>query len=157
MHLTLNEIICLSEKRREIVLILGKKECTLDEIVERMGVPAHSFMPQLKTLRDEGIIVLTNGAYHLTFIGRILVQKMNPLFETSQILDRDQRYWFDRNLSVIPMDLLEHICEIGDYTLLSYDLSEYMFDVPADFLDNFKKSKYAVCLLSVYHPVYTEH
>jgi predicted transcriptional regulator len=154
--LTLNDIICLSEKRRDIILILGKKDCTLDEIVEQMNVPAHSFMSQLKTLRDEGIISFNDESFHLTFAGRILVQNMNPLFETIRILDQDQRYWFDRNLSIIPMSLLGRIHEIGNYTLLSYDISEYMFDVPADFLDNFKISHHAMCLLSVYHPVYTE-
>ena len=154
--MTLNDIICLSEKRRDILFILGKKDCTLDEIAERMNVPAPSFMSQLKTLRDEEIIDFKDGVFYLTFIGRILVQNMNPLFETIQILDQEQRYWFGRNLSVIPMELLGRIHEIGNYTLLSYDISEYMFDVPADFLDNFKKSEHAMCLLSVYHPVYTE-
>jgi predicted transcriptional regulator len=146
----------LSEKRREIIFALGKKGCTCDDLAEQMNVPSHSFMPQLKTLRDEEVIVLKGDVYHLTFIGQILIQNMRPLFETTQILDRDQRYWFERNLSVVPMDLLERIREIGDYTLLSYDLSEYMFDVPAEFLDNFKKSKHAMCILSVYHPIYTE-
>jgi len=157
MHLTLNEIICLSEKRRNIMFILEKKGCTLDEIVEKMGVPAHSFMPQLKTLRDEGIIVFKDGIFHLTTVGQILVQNMGPVFETIQILDRDKKYWFDRNLSVIPMDLLKRIREISNYTLLSYDIHEYMFDVPADFLDNLKISEHAMCLLSVYHPIYTEN
>ena len=117
---------------------------------------AHSLAPQLKTLRDEEIVILKDGIYELTDIGKILVKNMYPLFETVSILEKDQRYWFDRNLSVIPAELTERIRDIGNYKLLEYDISEYMFDVPAEFSDNIKKSKHAMCLLSVYHPVYTE-
>ena len=117
---------------------------------------AHSLAPQLKTLRDEEIIVLKDGLYELTNIGSILVKNMYPLFETIAVLEKDQRYWFDRNLSVIPAELTERIRDIGNYKLLEYDISEYMFDVPAEFSDNIQKSKHAMCLLSVYHPIYTE-
>lgn len=121
-----------------------------------MNMTAHSLAPQLKTLRDEGIIILKDGHYELTNIGQILVKNMNPLFETIDVLERNQRYWFTRDLSVIPADLLEKIKDIGDYDLLEYDISEYMFDVPKEFSDNFKASKNAMCLLSVYHPIYTD-
>jgi Predicted transcriptional regulator len=154
--LTLNDIVCLSEKRRTILLLLGKKGYSIDELTEQMSMTAHSLAPQLKTLRDEEIVVLKDGIYELTKIGMILVKNMYPLFETISILERDQRYWFDRNLSVIPAELTENIRGIGNYKLLEYDISEYMFDVPAEFRDNIKKSKNAMYLLSVYHPVYTE-
>jgi Predicted transcriptional regulator len=154
--LTLNDIVCLSEKRRTILLLLGKKGYSIDELTEQMNMTAHSLAPQLKTLRDEEIIVLKDGLYELTNIGSILVKNMYPLFETIAVLEKDQRYWFDRNLSVIPAELTERIRDIGNYKLLEYDISEYMFDVPAEFSDNIQKSKHAMCLLSVYHPVYTE-
>ena len=121
-----------------------------------MDMTAHSLAPQLKTLRDEGMIILKDGYYELTNIGQILVKNMYPLFETIEILERNHRYWFTRNLSVIPSVLLEKIRDIGDYDLLEYDISEYMFDVPKEFSDNFKTSKRAMCLLSIYHPVYTD-
>jgi len=156
VSLTLNDIVCLSEKRRAILLLLGKKGHRTEELTEKMDMTAHSLAPQLKTLRDERIISMKDGVYKLTNIGCILVKNMYPLFETINILEKDQRYWFDRNLSVIPPELSEHICEIGDYQLLEYDISEYMFDVPAEFNDNFKKSAHAMCLLSVYHPIYSE-
>ncbi|WNY23711.1 hypothetical protein MmiHf6_10250 [Methanimicrococcus hongohii] len=154
--LTLSDIVCLSEKRRMILLLLGKKGHTIDEFTQKMNMTAHSLAPQLKTLRDEELIVLKDGVYELTNIGHILVKNMYPLFETIETLEKDHRYWFSRNLSVIPGDLMERVREIGNYKLLEYDISEYMFDVPAEFSDNFKKSKYAMCLLSVYHPIYTE-
>jgi predicted transcriptional regulator len=154
--LTLSDIVCLSEKRRTILLLLGKKGHTIDEFTEKMNMTAHSLAPQLKTLRDEEIVILKDGMYELTNIGRVLVENMYPLFGTIDILEKDYRYWFSRNLSVIPADLMERIREIGSYKLLEYDISEYMFDVPAEFSDNFKKSKSAMCLLTVYHPVYTE-
>lgn len=154
--LTLNDIVCLSEKRRMILLLLGKKGYSIDELTEKMNMTAHSLAPQLKTLRDEEIVVLHDGQYKLTNVGRVLVKNMCPLFETVRVLEKDHRFWFSRNLSVIPDDLTERIREIGDYKLLEYDISEYMFDVPAEFSDNFKKSKHSLCLLSVYHPIYTE-
>lgn len=154
--LTLSDIVCLSEKRRAILLLLGKKGYSIDELTEKMNMTAHSLAPQLKTLRDEEIVVLKDGMYELTNIGHVLVKNMFPLFETIDVLEKDQRFWFSRNLSVIPADLMERIRDIGSYRLLEYDISEYMYDVPAEFSDNFKKSKHAMCLLSVYHPIYTE-
>jgi len=154
--LTLNDIVCLSEKRRTILLLLGKKKHSTEELTEKMDMTAHSLAPQLKALRDEGLISMKDGVYELMNIGCILVKNMYPLFETINVLEKDQRYWFDRNLSVIPADLAERIREIKNYRLLEYDISEYMFDVPAEFNDNFKKSKHAMCLLSVYHPIYSE-
>jgi len=99
---------------------------------------------------------MKDGLYKLTEIGRILVKNMYPLFETIHVLEKNQRYWFERNLSVIPPELMERIREIGDYKLLEYDISNYMFDVPLEFRDTFKKSKHAMCLLSIYHPIYSE-
>lgn len=154
--LTLSDIICLSEKRRLILSLLGKNEYSIDELTEKMNMTAHSLSPQLKTLRDEELIILKDGVYRLTNIGEILVKNMSHLFETIDILEKDQRFWFSRNLSVIPADLAEQICNIGNYKLLEYDISEYMYAVPAEFCDNFKKSKNALCLLSIYHPIYTE-
>ena len=156
MALTLSDLVCLSEKRRAILLLLGKKDYSIDELTEKMDMTAHSLMPQLKTLRDEEIISMNGGLYELTDIGRVLVKNMYPLFETIDVLEKDQRYWFDRNLSVIPVELMDRIREIGDYKLLEYDLSNYMFDVPLEFRDMFKKSKHAMCLLSIYHPIYSE-
>ena len=137
-------------------MLLGKKERSTEELTEKMDMTAHSLAPQLKTLRDEGIISMKDGIYKLTTVGCILVKNMYPLFETIEVLEKNQRYWFTRNLSIIPPELLEHIREIGNYQLLEYDISEYMFDVPAEFSDNFKKSKRAMCLLSIYHPIYFE-
>ena len=154
--LTLSDIVCLSEKRRSILLYLGKKGYTIDELTEKMDMTAHSLTPQLKTLRDEEIVVLKDGVYELTNVGRILVENMYPLFETIDILEKNSRYWFSRNLSVIPTDLRERLREIGSYKILEDDISEYMFHVPAEFRDHFKKSKSAMCLLTVYHPIYTE-
>lgn len=154
--LTLSDIVCMSEKRRTILLLLGQKRYRIEELTEKMNMTAHSLAPQLKTLRDEEIVVLKDGLYELTNIGHILVKNMYPLFETIDILEKDQRFWFSRNLSVIPADLTERIRDIGSYKLLEYDISEYMFDVPAEFSENFRESKHAMCLLSVYHPIYTE-
>lgn len=156
ISLTLSDLVCLSEKRRTILLLLGKKGYSIDELTEEMDMTAHSLAPQLKTLRDEEIISVKNGIYELTNIGRILVKNMYPLFETINILEKDDRFWFDRNLAVIPHELTDRIRDIGDYKLLEYDLSDYMFNVPAEFRENFKKSKHAMCLLSVYHPIYSD-
>ena len=156
MSLTLNDIVCLSEKRRSILLLLGKKERSTEELTEKMDMTAHSLAPQLKTLREEGIISMKDGIYKLTTVGCILVKNMYPLFETIKVLEKNQRYWFNRNLSIIPPELLEQIREIGNYRLLEYDIREYMFDVPVEFSDKFKKSKHALCLLSIYHPTYSE-
>ncbi|MCL2550300.1 MAG: hypothetical protein FWE78_05180 [Methanimicrococcus sp.] len=153
---TLSDLVCLSEKRRAILLLLEKKCHSIDELAEKMDMTAHSLMPQLKTLRDEQIIAIKDGTYKLTEIGRILVKNMYPLFETINVLEKNQRYWFERNLSVIPPELMERIREIGNYKLLEYDISNYMFDVPQEFSDTFKKSKHAMCLLSIYHPIYSE-
>ncbi|WNY25531.1 hypothetical protein [Methanolapillus millepedarum] len=154
--LSLSDIVCLSEKRRTLLLLLKEKGCKIEELTEKTEMTAHSLAPQLKTLRDEKIIVLKDDRYELTHIGHILVKNMYPLFETIAVLERDRKYWFDRDLSVIPPELLYRIGEIGAYKLLEYSISDYMFDVPAEFLDNLKKSKHAMCLLSVYHPVYTD-
>jgi len=50
---TLSDLVCLSEKRRAILLLLEKKCYSIDELAEKMEMTAHSLMPQLKTLRDE--------------------------------------------------------------------------------------------------------
>jgi Predicted transcriptional regulator len=145
--LTLNDIVCLSEKRRTILLLLGKKKYGAEELTEKMDMTAHSLAPQLKTLRDEGLIFLNDGVYELTEIGCILVKNMYPLFETIQILEKNQKYWFDRDLSAIPPELSERIREIENYQLLEYNISDYMLDIPAEYKEKFEKSKNAMCLL----------
>lgn len=153
MGLQLSDLIWISDKRKNLLMLLLDGPKSMDHIVKALNSTAHAMSPQVKILKEEMLIEQHGNMYGLTDIGRIIVTNMYPLFNTLQVIDEDRKYWCERDLSFIPQAFLERIGELGNYMLIDPGINN-LFDLPAEFTENLKRSQHIDCFVSYYHPTY---
>jgi len=93
MRSSLITILLSSEKRTDLLLLLKEKPRTIDEINDKFDTNSVATLPQLKKLKENGLVVQENKVYDLSLLGRIVVRKMEPLVKTFRFLEDDQDYW----------------------------------------------------------------
>lgn len=156
ISVSLSNLIWLSEKRKNVLLLLHDGPRSLSHILKALNMTVHSLSPQIKILLDESLIYeKSEDFYELTEIGYVVVKNMYPLFNTLTVLEEDIDYWKERDFSEIPLEILEKIGDLGNYMLMEPDLS-YHYDIPEEFTINLKDAVEANVLFSYYHPVYVK-
>lgn len=151
MEKELSDLLFLSEKRKELLLLLNEGEREIDEIKKLLPFKSTALLPQLKKLKDEDLVLQEEKNYRLSAIGKILVEKMNPLLDLLDVIEADEEFWQERNLEAVPLALLSRLNEIKPYTLLEPD-SNSIFDLPEAFTQNLANSKQILCMFTYFHP-----
>ena len=68
--------VLLSEKRKNILLMLIERPTTIDEIKNSLTGTTSAIMAQIKILIEQGLIEQNNDEYRLTYIGKIIIKKI---------------------------------------------------------------------------------
>lgn len=79
MKLALLGTLFLSEKRKDLLILLIEKPMNIDEIKNTLNVTSSAMMTQIKILIDQGIVIYENDYYKLSSFGEVIVKKMIPL------------------------------------------------------------------------------
>ncbi len=151
MAQSLIDLALLSERRKCLLLLLKEGPKNIDEIKESLSVNAPSIQPHIKRMKNSNLIIEKNRSYRLTEIGEIIVENMERLLDTLEILEEQIDYWVSHDLSSIPDFLLERIEELGRYEILEPD-AEHMFETPDVFQENIDNSKKICTFVSYFHP-----
>ncbi len=93
MRSSLITILLSSEKRTELLLFLKEKPRTIDEINDKLDTNSVATLPQLKKLKENGLVFQENKVYDLSLLGRIVVRKMEPLVKAFRLLENNPDYW----------------------------------------------------------------
>ncbi|HIH75300.1 MAG TPA: winged helix-turn-helix domain-containing protein [Methanosarcina sp.] len=156
MKISLIDLAFLSEKRKDVLLLLEEGPKTGDEIKTALNVNSTSIMPQIKKLKEGRLIVQDEkSAYRLSDMGEIVVEKMEPLLDTVRVFEENYDYWINHDFTAIPENLLNRIDELGNYFMLEADLNR-LFEVPEDFKKNLLESKNIKMFLSYFNPLHIE-
>ena len=155
MKTSLIDLAFLSEKRKDVLLLLEEGPKTGDEIKTALNVNSTSIMPQIKKLKEGRLIVQDKNTYRLSEMGEIVVEKMEPLLNTVRIFEENYDYWTNHDFTAIPEFLLNRIDELGNYFMLEADLNR-LFEVPEDFKNNLLESRNIKIFLSYFNPLYIE-
>jgi predicted transcriptional regulator len=160
MKISLIDLAFLSEKRKDVLLLLVEGPKTGDEIKTALNVNSTSIMPQIKKLKEGHLIVQDKrNTYMLSDMGEIVVEKMGPLLDTVRVFEENYDYWINHDFTAIPEHLLNRIEELGNYFLLEADLNR-LFEIPEDFRSNLLESRHIKMFLSYFNPlqieIYTE-
>jgi len=156
MKISLIDLAFLSEKRKDVLLLLEEGPKTGDEIKTALNVNSTSIMPQIKKLKEGRLIVQDEkSTYRLSDMGEIVVEKMEPLLDTVRVFEENYDYWTNHDFTAIPEYLLNRIDELGNYFMLEADLNR-LFEVPEDFKNNLLESKHINMFLSYFNPLYIE-
>lgn len=150
------DLLFLSEKRKNILLLLMEGPKNIETMREILKANATSIQPQLKKLKEQHLITQEKDLYVLTGIGRIVVEKMEPLLNTLDLLEENVEYWANRDMNAIPPQLLSRINELGKCITAEPEI-DHMFELIPLFVENMKKAKRARALLSYFHPLFPSY
>lgn len=146
------EILFLSEKRENLLLLLLNGPADIKKINSILDVSSSSILPQIKKLKESGLVHKDdNGTYELTTIGRLIVENMKPLSSMLKIFDKSDLFWDDRELCTIPEKLLNKIGDLGEIELIVPDL-DHMYEIPEQLISNTKDAQKMNAMVSFFHP-----
>ncbi|WP_406662364.1 winged helix-turn-helix domain-containing protein [Methanolobus sp. ZRKC3] len=154
MQLALLGTIFLSDKRKDLLLILIDGPMGIDDIKRELNVTTSAIMTQIKILIDHGLVVYANDSYFLSNFGEVIARKMLPLVKTLQVYSENMEYWDNHKFSAIPEPLQDRIAEIGSCSLVEPDLNR-MYELPKDLEDNIAEAKSIMEVSSYFSPAYT--
>ena len=153
MKLALLGTLFLSDKRKDLLLLLIERPMNIDEIKSTLNVTSSAMMTQIKILIDQGIILYEGDQYRLSSFGEVIVRKMIPLLNTLMVFEDNKQYWENHKVKGIPAHLLERIEEMGSCELVEPELNR-MYELPKKFTDNLVQSKYIMEISSSFSPAY---
>jgi predicted transcriptional regulator len=155
MDKSLIDLLFMSQKRKDLLLLLKNGGKTIEEIVDVLNVNPTGMLPQIKKLKDEHMVLQEDREYRLAPLAEILVEKMEPLLDTLQVVEENADYWQERDLTALPRIFLERLNELKSCFLVKPD-PENIFEPSAVFLENIGKSKKILSFSSIFHPVFSK-
>jgi len=153
MENSLLDLILLSEKRTNVLLLLLEGPQDIETIKKRLNASATSIQPQVKKLKEQNLIVQEKNLYKLTEIGKIVADKMKPLLDTINVLEENADYWADRDMSEIPSFLLRRINEFGHCTLIEPQI-DHIFELIPQYIRNAEKATRLEAAIPYFHPLF---
>lgn len=87
MRSSLITVLLSSEKRTELLLLLKARPRTIEEINNELDTNSVAILPQLKKLKENGLVIQEDRIYDLSLLGRIIVRKMESLVKAFRQLE----------------------------------------------------------------------
>ncbi|MHC1576309.1 MAG: helix-turn-helix transcriptional regulator [Methanosarcinaceae archaeon] len=153
MQTSLIDIVCRSRKRKDLLLLLAGGAHTFDEIKVTLNVTDTGMLPQIKILRDHGLIERDNDQYKLTPIGKVVVNNIHPALRTLEAISNNQNYWKEHDIGAIPSPLLKRINELRDCQMVMLDLDR-MFEPHTELMEQIPESHFFMRTTSSFHLEY---
>ena len=153
MNGSLVDIILNSEKRKNVLLLLMEGEKSREEIKTSLNVTSTALIPQIKKLKEHGLVIQNGDYYILTNIGKVLVANLLPFLNSVEVFEENSNYWLNRDLNGIPESILKRFGELGNCVIIEPDLN-YLFEFPKEFTENIAKSSYVMTFNAYFHPEY---
>ncbi len=101
-------ILLSSEKRTDLLLLLkieSLEQSKNRSMINLIQTPLQS-CPELKKLKELGLVVHEDRAYDLSLLGKIIVRKMEPLVKAFRLLEDNYDYWSGLKPGEIPPGFL---------------------------------------------------
>lgn len=91
MRSNLITILLSSEKRTDLLLLLKEKPRTIEEINNELNTNSVAILPQLKKLKEKGLVIQEEKIYELSILGKIIVRKVESLVKAFRQLENDYK------------------------------------------------------------------
>lgn len=105
-----------SEKRTNLLLLLNEKDRTIEEINAELDTNSVAILPQLKKLKESGLVVQEDKIYSLSLLGKIIVKKIEPLVRAFRLLEDNYDYWSGIMPGGIPPAFFKRMESLVTYT-----------------------------------------
>ncbi|WP_243685349.1 helix-turn-helix transcriptional regulator [Methanosarcina barkeri] len=153
MENNLLNLIFLSEKRKNVLLLLLEGPKDIETIKKTLNASATAVQPQVKKLKEQHLVVQEKNFYKLSEIGRVVVEKMKPLVDTITVLEENANYWAEREVNEVPPFLLRRISELGHCAIIEPQI-DYMFELIPEYVKNARMAKELKATISYFHPLF---
>ena len=147
------DLILLSEKRMNVLLLLLEGPMDIETIKKTLNASATAIQPQVKKLKEQHLIIQEKSLYRLSGIGEIVAKKMKPLLDTFSVLEENEDYWADRDMREIPHFLLRRINELGHCTTIEPYI-DYIFEMIPEYMENAEKATRLEAAIPYFHPLF---
>lgn len=154
MNSPLLESIFLSEKRKDLLLLLKDGPKSISEIKESLNVGLVAILPQLKKLRENSLILKTGDIYSLSPLGIAITGKMKPMVDVLNLFGSNYEFWTNHAVEAIPDPLRKRIGELVNCTFSEPPDWTRLFEPHREFVENLLISKKISGIASVFHPLY---
>lgn len=151
MKMRLINLLLFSDKRKNLLLLLAEKPRDIGEIPGLLQTPRVSLLPQIKKLKEEGLIVQKGDTYHLSIIGNMLIKKARPLLDAVSTLEDNEYFWSHIKLDSIPFYLLKRLGDLKGGQLIEPGPARG-FDLFPEITSRFTGSSKVMFLFSYFHP-----
>lgn len=148
-------IITSSDKRKGLLLLLNDAPKTMSEIKEILQVTTTGMLPQIRILEESNLVKQNNKHYCLTELGCVVATYLDALVKTLETIEKDEKFWKEHNLEVIPASLLMKINELGDIQIAENSV-EQLYDPHEIFLNHMLGCKKVSGISPIVHPIYPE-
>jgi predicted transcriptional regulator len=153
MKKSLLDVIFMSEKRKNALLLLKDEPQEMGYLLKSLNTTRQALLPQIKVLAEHYLINHYEDTYELTTIGKLIVDEMSPLLGTVDVLDVDIDYWGSRNLDFILPHLIKRINELGKCEVFNPPLNE-AYELNKQVVEDCYRSKSVFIISTFFHPMY---
>lgn len=151
MKLELINLLLFSDKRKNFLLLLAEGPKSIDEVLILLQIPRISLLPQIKKLKEEGLIVQEGDIYSLSAVGNILIKKAQPLLNAISVFEENEYFWSQRKLDTIPASFLKRIGVLKCCQLIGPGIDNWS-DLSSGLVRYFDESAKVMLLYSYFHP-----
>lgn len=147
-------LLTFSEKRRDILLLLLEKPCNLATIRKKFQVTSPEIAPRIREMEEANMIYKDHATkmYTLTPTGKIVVNAFRPFMDMIELIEKNEDFWNDHDLSGIPAYLLERLADLKDCEFY-IDKLDNIYDSHWSY-DQLAKSSIIKGVTSIYMPTH---
>ncbi|OGH05783.1 MAG: hypothetical protein A2W22_01695 [Candidatus Levybacteria bacterium RBG_16_35_11] len=146
----------LSEKRRNLLLLLLDSPKTLSEIREALLVTSSGIIPQIRKMEDYKLIYQKERKHVLTEMGKVLAEYLQNFQKIQLIFGKDIKFWNEHNISVIPHDFRLKLHELGNYEIIKSTPTD-LFRPNNEYMKNLLKARWIKGVSSVLQENFLEN
>jgi predicted transcriptional regulator len=151
MKKPLIDVLFMSDKRKNALLLLRDGPKEMEDILQSLSTTRQALLPQMKILEDHYLIKHSHDAYELTTLGKLTVDKMAHLINTVETLDKDIDYWGTHDLNFIPPHLLQRIDELRECGVIKPSITD-LYEIDKEFHEASKGSESHFVITTYIHP-----
>ncbi|AKB74765.1 hypothetical protein MSLAZ_1504 [Methanosarcina lacustris Z-7289] len=145
------DLAILSEKRRDILLLIEKKPGSFEEIENLLDISSASLRFHIKKLLDSGFLETEGGEYKLSGMAIPIIENLKGFLDSLTFFEENMDYWKKQDLTPVPDFLLRRLEELGRFELIETDAA-HMFEIPPEIMENLRTSEEISVFFSCLHP-----
>ncbi len=150
-------LLTFSEKRKDLLLFLLEQPSTLANIRKKFNVSSPEIAPRIREMESANLMYkdpLTK-MYTLSTTGKIIAKSFKPFLDMVDLIEKNEDFWNDHDLSGIPEHLLERLADLKDCDFY-VDRHENIYDSHTTFLESICRSSIIKGVSPVYFPSYPD-